>query len=133
MTDVSTNDKVMLKNLEEQLPIIYERWMDTMLTSLNDPSVKESIELLQPNQKELVKQFMQTGELPIPLDIRLVQAINDLFKGFNKVEITINDLEKMMANGSPLTVEELRKRFDELISHVVGNNAANQVRITLKK
>lgn len=133
MTDVSTNDKVMLKNLEEQLPIIYERWMDTMLTSLNDPSVKESIELLQPNQKELVKQFMQTGELPIPLDIRLVQAINDLFKGFNKVEITINDLEKMMANGSPLTVEELRKRFDELISHVVGSNATNQVRITLKK
>ena len=133
MTEVSTNDKLMLRNLEEQLPVIYERWMETILTSLNDPAVKENIELLQPHQKELVKQYMQTGELPLPLDIRLIEAINDLLKGFNKVEITINDLEKMMANGSPLTVEELRKRFDELISHVVGSNATNQVRITLKK
>ena len=133
MTEVSTKDKLMLRNLEEQLPVIYERWMDTMLTSLNDPTVKENIDLLHPLQKELVKQFMQTGELQLPLDIRLVEAINDLLKGFNKVEITINDLEKMMANGSPLTVEELRKRFDELINQVVGSNAANQVRITLKK
>ena len=133
MFEVSTNDKVTLRNLEEQLPIIYERWMDTLLTSLNDASVMENIELLQSHQKELVKQFIQIGELPLPLDVRLVEAINDLLKGFNKVEITFNDLEKMMANGSPLTVEELRKRFDELISQVVGSNAANQVRITLKK
>lgn len=133
MSEVSTKDKVTLRNLEEQLPIIYERWIDTLLTSLNDASVMENIELLQSHQKELVKQFIQTGELPLPLDVRLVEAINDLLKGFNKVEITVNDLEKMMANGSPLTVGELRKRFDELISQVVGSNAADQVRITLKK
>jgi len=71
--------------------------------------------------------------LPLPLDVRFIQATNDLLKGFNKVEITLHDLEKMMANGSPLTVEELRKRFDALISHAVGSNAINQVRITLKK
>ena len=133
MTEVSTNDKVMLKNLKEQLPMIYERWIDTLLTSLNDPSVKENIELLQSDQKELVKQFMQTGQLPLPLDVRFIQSINDLLKGFNKVEITLNDLEKMMANGSPLTLDELRKRFDALISHAVGSNAINRVRITLKK
>lgn len=133
ITEVTANDKVTLKNLKEQLPIIYDRWIDTLLTSLNDPSVKENIELLHADQKELIEQFMQTGHLTLPLDVRLIQAINDLLKGLRRVEITPSDLENMMANGSPMTVEELRKRFDELINRVVGGNTIGQVRVTLKK
>lgn len=133
MSEVSGNEKAELKKLGEQLPEIYESWIDTLLTSLNDPSVKENIELLQNEQKALVKQFMDAKELSLPLDIRLAQAINDLLKGFNKVQISIEDLENMMANGNPLSVDEVRKRFDELLKRTVGTSNTNQVRIMLKK
>lgn len=133
LSEVTSNEKTMLKKLEAQLPEIYESWMDTLLTSLNDSSVQENIELLQPVQKGLVKEFMTTKELSMPLDIRLAQAINDLLKGFNKVEITLTDLEQMMANGNPITVEELRSRFEQLIKRTVGTAPTNQIRITLKK
>ncbi|WP_315794635.1 DUF6079 family protein [Paenibacillus sp. BIC5C1] len=133
LSELKMSEKAMLKTLEAQLPDIYESWIDTVLTSLNDASVKENIELLQPEQKGIVKEFIATKQLSVPLDIRLAQAINDLLKGFNKVEISMADLEQMMANGSPLTVEELRNRFEQLLKQTVGMGPTNQIRITLTK
>lgn len=39
----------------------------------------------------------------------------------------------MMANGHPLTVEELRKRFEDMLTKTVGTTPSNRVRIMLKK
>lgn len=131
--EITTNEKALLKQLEQQLPQLLETWTETLLTNFNDPEIKENITLLSAEQQQLVQALIQNGEFTLPIDVRLIQAINDLLKGINKLELTLADLEDMMANGHPLTVEELRKRFDALINKTVGNAATNQVRIMLKK
>lgn len=131
--EITTNEKALLKQLEEQLPKLLEEWTETLLTNFNDPEIKENITLLSNEQQQLVQSLIQSGEFTLPIDIRLIQAINDLLKGINKLELSLSDLEEMMANGHPLTVEELRKRFEALITKTVGNASTNQVRIMLKK
>lgn len=131
--EITTNEKALLKQLEEQLPKLLEEWTETLLTNFNDPEIKENITLLSNEQQQLVQSLIQNREFTLPIDIRLIQAINDLLKGINKIELTLSDLEEMLANGHPLTVEELRKRFEALISKTVGNAPTNQVRIMLKK
>ncbi|MBE1555502.1 DUF6079 family protein [Sporosarcina limicola] len=132
-TEVTTNEKAMLKNLEQELPNIFENWTETLLTNFNDATVKENILLLKPEQQTLIAELITNQAFTLPVDVRLIQAINDLLKGIDKVEVSLIDIEEMMANGSPLTVEELRKRFEEMIHRTVGNIPSNQVRIMLKK
>ncbi|MCM3358662.1 DUF6079 family protein [Psychrobacillus sp. MER TA 171] len=132
-TEVITNEKAMLKKLEQELPSIFKNWTETLLTNFNDETVKENIGLLKPEQQMLIKDLITNKAFTLPVDIRLIQAINDLLKGIDKVEVSLKDIEEMMANGSPLTVEELRKRFEEMIHKTVGNAQSNRVRIMLKK
>ncbi|MFL0583699.1 DUF6079 family protein [Solibacillus silvestris] len=131
--EIATNEKALLKKMQEDLPAMLTNWTETLLTNFNDPAVKENIALLKPEQQQLVNELISNQAFNLPLDIRLIQAINDLLKGINKIELSISDIEEMMANGHPLTVEELRKRFDELITKTVGTTPTNQVRIMLKK
>jgi hypothetical protein len=132
-TDVTTKERVVLQKLEEELPVIYENWTETLLTNLNDASVKENISLLSTDQQRLIQEFIDNKEFDLPIDVRLIQAINDLLKGIDKVELDLSDIEQMMANGHPLTVEELRKRFEDMLAKAVGTAPSNRVRVMLKK
>lgn len=131
--EIATNEKALLKKMQDDLPVMLTNWTETLLTNFNDSAVKENIALLKPEQQQLVNELITNQAFTLPLDIRLIQAINDLLKGINKIELSISDFENMMANGHPLTVEELRKRFDELITKTVGTTPTNQVRLMLKK
>lgn len=132
-TEISTNEKATLKKMQEELPEMLTNWTETLLTNFNDPAVKENISLLKSEQQQLVESLIVNRAFTLPLDIRLIQAINDLLKGINKIELSIFDIEEMMANGHPLAVDELRKRFEELITKTIGTTPTNQVRIMLKK
>ncbi|MGS2777775.1 DUF6079 family protein [Robertmurraya sp. GLU-23] len=122
-----------LETLEVGLGELLNNWTDTLLNNFNDSTVKENITFLRPEQQELVQQFITKRAFTMPIDLRLIQAINDLLKGINKVEITLDQITSMMANGSPLTVEELRKRFETMIQETVGNQPVNRIRVMLKK
>ena len=131
--EIATNEKALLKKIQEDLPSMLVNWTESLLTNFNDPAIKDNISLLKPEQQELVNELIANQSFTLPLDIRLIQAINDLLKGINKIELSVSDIEEMMANGHPLTVEELRKRFNELITKNIGTTPINQVRIMLKK
>ncbi|MNN81401.1 hypothetical protein D3C81_1982230 [compost metagenome] len=69
----------------------------------------------------------------IPVDLRLVQTIKEVLEGIQKVELPLNRLLQMAGDGSPLTIEELRLRFEQLVKEQVGSQSTNRVRIMLKK
>src|SRR5690606_38863576 len=97
-TEVVTNEKATLKKMQDKLSEMLTNWTETLLTNFNDPAVKENISLLKPEQQQLVEALIANQEFSLPLDIRLIQAINDLLKGIHKVELSISDIEEMMAN-----------------------------------
>lgn len=133
IAESTENEKDKLKNLQNELEKTFENWKETLLTNLKDEAVRDNVNLLQTEQQELIEKFIKEQEFSLPIDIRLIQAINDLLKGIEKIEISLSELEDMMANGNPLTLEEFRKRFEEMISYTVGNSPSNRVRIMLKK
>lgn len=119
--------------MEIDLEELLNSWTSTLLTNLNDRELRENIELLTGEQKQLIKQFMEDKSLGVPVDVRLVQTIKEVFEGIQKVELPLTRLLEMVGNGSPLTIEELRVRFEQLVREQVGSQSSNRVRIMLKK
>lgn len=125
--------QVTVRQLETELEELLDSWTNTLLTNLNDSELRENIELLTGEQKQLIKQFMDDKSFGIPVDLRLVQTIKEVLEGIQKVELPLNRLLQMAGDGSPLTIEELRLRFEQLVREQVGTQASNRVRIMLKK
>jgi hypothetical protein len=125
--------RISLEQLEERLDDLLNTWTETLLTNFNDPIVQEGISLLSADQQQLVNDFIQKKQFDLPIDIRLLEIINDLLKGIHKEEIHIDQLVKMMGDGNPLTVDEVRRNFEMLMRGIVGNNQPHRVRIMVKK
>jgi hypothetical protein len=124
---------VSLAQLDKELSDLLEEWSNTLRTTLNDPAIADSISLLTAKQQELIRQFQTSGELELPIDVRLVDTIRELLDGIHKVEIPLQRLIDMAGDGNPLTVDELRERFERLIREEVGNQPTSSIRIMLKK
>ncbi|KGX84852.1 DUF6079 family protein [Pontibacillus litoralis] len=124
---------VSLSELDDDLDVILDNWTETLLTNLNDQRIKESITLLHDDEQQLINELIKSGSLSLPIDVRLIQVIKKLFQGIEKVEISINDLKDMLANGSPLTVGEVRDRFEIMLRKHAGDSKSDRVRIMLKQ
>lgn len=131
--DEKYSQQVTVQQLETELEELLESWTNTLLTNLNDSELRGNIELLSGEQKQLIKQFMYDKTFGIPVDLRLVQTIKEVLEGIQKVELPLNRLLQMAGDGSPLTIEELRLRFEQLVREQVGSQSTNRVRIMLKK
>ncbi|WDH83311.1 DUF6079 family protein [Paenibacillus urinalis] len=125
--------QVTVRQLETELEELLDSWTNTLLTNLNDSELRENIELLTGEQKQLIKQFMDDKSFGIPVDLRLVQTIKEVLEGIQKVELPLNRLLQMAGDGCPLTIEELRLRFEQLVREQVGSQSTSRVRIMLKK
>lgn len=126
-------ERVSLEDLDEELDSILENWTETLLTNFNDPVVKESIELLEANQKQLIENFMEQEQFELPISIDLIQVINLVLKGIHQESIAVEELMKVFGDGNPITIEEAKRNFEKLLRETVGNNDENRVRLTVKK
>jgi hypothetical protein len=131
--DEMYTQQVSLSQLDAELNDLIEEWANTLRTTLNDPEFVESIDLLTPEQKDLIRQFQSSRELDLPIDLRLVETIRELLDGIHKVEIPLQQLVEMAGDGNPLTVDELRFRFERLLREHISTQSANRIRIMLKK
>jgi predicted ATPase len=125
--------QVTIRQLEFELEELLDSWTKTLLTTLNDIELKGNIELLTKEQTELINSFMSEKSFEIPVDLRLVQSIKEVLEGIQKVELPLIRLLEMAGDGSPLTIEELRLRFEQLVREQIGTHASSRVRIMLKK
>lgn len=126
-------EKVSLDELDEDLESILSKWTDTLLTNFNDPVVKESIELLEGKQKQLIQSFIENQEFTLPISIELINAINIVLKGIHQEKIDVEQLIKVVGDGNPITVQEAKQNFEKLLRALVGNNDESRVRLTVKK
>ncbi|MGY0012770.1 DUF6079 family protein [Bacillus anthracis] len=125
--------KPSLVQLEDQLGELLNSWTETLLTNFNDPIVKESIDLLESEQKRLMNELIQNKAFTLPISLNLINAINAVLKGIHKEQIELGQLMKVFGDGNPITVDEARKNFDMLLKGLVGTNETNRVRLTVKK
>lgn len=119
--------------MEDRLGELLNAWTETLLTNLNDPNVKDNITLLTDEQQQLVNEFIKNQYITLPINIRLLDTINDLLKGIHKEVLEVNQIIKMMGDGNPVTVNEVKRNFERLLNALVGNNPTNRVRIMINK
>jgi len=124
---------VSIARLDEELNEMVATWTETVISTLNDPEIKSSTSLLSREQQQLIEQLLHDGTFSMPADIKLIQTLQELFEGIRKVELTAEQLFQMAGNGHPLTVDELKGRFEELIRTQIGTGHGNRVRILLRK
>ena len=123
----------MPEDLDNQLDKLLSDWTQTLLTNLDDPTTRENVNLLKPEQRKLVDAFLEKRALPDELCHDFIHALMDVLSGLIKVEVKVEDLRSaLLSGGSPASPDELKKRFEEYISSLTKGKDPSKVRIVLE-
>ena len=123
----------MIVQLDAQLDTMVVGWTSTILGNLEDQTTKANMELLKIDDRKLLKTFIQSRELPAPLDSNFVQALKQALSGLIKVNIKVKDLQDaLQASDGPATPEEMKKRFEAFVDQLTGDEDPAKVRILLE-
>jgi hypothetical protein len=107
-------------------------WTQTLLANLEDPTTKANLDLLKPERRKLVDDFIKRRSLPDNLDQEFIQALQEVLSGLLKVSVKTIDLRAaLLKGGSPSTPAEMRKRFEEYLDELTKGKEPGKVRIIL--
>jgi predicted ATPase len=130
---IKTPAGAMLTNLDEDLDALVEGWTQILLTNLEDPTTKENLNLLKPKPRKLVDGFIKKRALPDDLDSEFVQAVKEALSGLVQVSVNTDDLRAaLLSGGSPATLSEMKKRFEEYLDGLAKGKEPGKVRIILE-
>ena len=114
--------------LDSQLDILLSQWTGSLSDNLADPFIQ--MDLLKPEQKQQIEQFLKDKQLPAPLELTFIEAVNQLLTGLEPVNISQQDLiAKLGGKGTPLTTKEAIERFTALINEKTRGKDKEKVRI----
>ena len=119
-----------VRELEEQLDSIYEKWEDAIKATFNDPGIDQNLNMLTAEQKPLATSY-KNGSAQITTDnCRMMRdIINNLSNGFEKIELTKADFASVF--NKPMGVDEAEKAFNQFIECKSAGKARDKIRIIL--
>ena len=101
-----------LAGLDGELDALISTWTGILLNNLEDPTTRDQLELLGPDQRDLVQAFITSGTLSDDASRDFIDAVAQVLSGLSKVVITAEELRRaLFPSGSPATPSELKKRF----------------------
>ena len=122
-----------LNSLDRKLDEMVEEWTQTLLANLEDPTTRDNLSLLKPEVRQIVDSFMRSRTLPDPLDQDFIDALQEALSGLTKVAVSIDELRNaLLAGGSPITLAEMKRRFEEYLDSLVRGKERSKVRIVLE-
>ncbi|HPQ29756.1 MAG TPA: DUF6079 family protein [Desulfobacteraceae bacterium] len=130
-TDFEGAEVLSIRQLKSDLEELLELWTDTLKDTLDDPVVKKKMNLLEDTTQKLLSDF-KSGVIELAKDnaLRIRNAIMDLHKGLEKVELSI---ENMKSNfNKPLTPDEAIEAFKAYIDQITKGKERDKIRIILK-
>ncbi|HAP9297541.1 TPA: ATP-binding protein, partial [Enterococcus faecium] len=121
-----------VENSMDKLTDIYDNWLNILIDNLKQDSIQDGLTLLTNDEQRSIELLISSKELPLPLNQRFIDMIKNLFDGFEKVELSKEDIIQMLGNGSPMSIDELEGRIRELIATAVDGKDRDKVRIMYK-
>ncbi|WP_213734416.1 DUF6079 family protein [Citrobacter freundii] len=118
-----------LNNLEQRLDSLQSDWLSNLNSLLDDPFI--NLGLLKPNQAQLIRDFIQDGQLPEPLDSTFIQAVNQVLAGLEELRINSIELINALGKGLPQSRDEVAERFNRLLDKLCQGKDINKVRIII--
>lgn len=133
MESIQPSASTELNDLDNELDKLVDDWTQTLLSNLEDPTTKGNLDLLRPEQKKLVKEFIKKRTLPEKISQDFIHAIQEVLSGLEKVSININDLrDALLVGGSPVNMVDMKKRFEEYLNNLTKGKEPGKVRIVLE-
>lgn len=124
---------LVLSQLDLELDNMLGNWCRIMLDFLADPGVISSFELLETEQKRVVKEFQARKKLPGEISEDFIQGMQLLFQGLDRVTFSVNELKGVLSgDGGPCTVEEIKRRFANYLDKVLRGHDREKVRIIIE-
>lgn len=117
--------------LEDQLEEIVTKWTNAMRSVFKDPTVQDNMDILKPDERELVEDF-RTGKVELkPENAHSLRTLIGQFsRGIDKVEITMDDVRKQL--NRPLKPQEAIDTLTEYINNLCVGKERDKVRIIIK-
>lgn len=122
-----------LSGFDEELEKLHNSWTQALVSNLKDPTTQQNLGLLKASQRKLVELFLKSLELPDPLSQDFLYAVKEALSGLLRVVIKIDDLKAALMNGgSPATLKDLQKRFEDYLIEIAKGKEPSKVRIILE-
>ncbi len=133
MERISAPAAVVLQQMDAELDKLVNDWTRTLLDNLEDPVVRNNLDLLKPAARKLVDDVLQKRRLPDVPSAELIQALKEVLSGLVKVTVKLGDLRAaLLRGGSPATPEEMKKRFETYLAEITRGHEPGKVRIVLE-
>ena len=125
--------KAILNDLDGQLDKLTENWTATLLANLVDAATKENLDLLTPEPRKLVNDFIAKQSLPESIDPDFIQALREALSGLQRVSVKMEQLRAaLLSGGSPATPEQMKQQFEKFLDNLLRGKEAGKVRIVLE-
>jgi hypothetical protein len=123
----------MIRKLEDELEQLQEGWTKTLLSNLEDPTTQQNLALLKAAPRQIVDAFLLERVLPEEISQDFVGALQEALSGLAKVVVSTEGLRSaLLAGGSPATLPEFKKRFDDYLVEIAKGKDASKIRIVLE-
>ena len=100
---------------------------------MEDPTTQQNLGLLKSAPRKIVDAFLATRALPDDVNHDFVAALQEALSGLSKVVITTESLRAaLLAAGSPATVPELKKRFEDYLVEISKGKDPTKIRVVLE-
>jgi len=130
---VKASAAAVLDGLDQEIDNLLESWIRALLENLEDPTIRGNLELLKAEARRQVEAFLESGQLPDPLVPEFVQALQEVLSGLVRVTVKTENLRAaLLKDGSPVTPEELLRRFQAYLDELTRGHEQGKVRIVLE-
>jgi hypothetical protein len=130
-SDFESAEVLTVRQLKNDLEDLLEQWTDTLKDTLDDPMVKKKMNLLDDATQKLLSD-LKSGTIDLAKDnaLRIRNAIMDLHKGLEKVELSMETMKSTF--NKPLTPDEAIEAFKAYIDQIARGKERDKIRIILK-
>lgn len=123
----------LLDRAGDRLDSLEEEWTTTLKYNLEDQTAQENLPLIPPNHREKIELFLNSEELPEPLGQDFIAAVGEALQDLEKVTVKGEDVRAaLLEGGSPVTPEEMMRRFQKFLDGKTGGKDGGRVRIVLE-
>lgn len=123
-----------IAQMDTGLDTMLASWANILLNNLDDPGTRANMGLLKNDEREVLETFIQSQELPTPVQDSFVSALKQALSGLVKVTFKAADIQNaLQATDGPATPTEIKKRFEDYIDSLTMGKDPTKVRIILEK
>lgn len=121
-----------LDDIQIAIEDLVKQWTNNLSDFLSDPALKEKISFLKESQQKAINEFIKSGSLPETVDNNFVNAVNDLQKGFESVEISSADIISKLEKLGACDVEKFKNEFLKIVGSYTKDKDQSRLRIIIK-